>query len=462
MKGKSAETGARPGAALFRREAAAAFLLAAFLCGAHAAGLENESNTYPASPYNGLQLTYQISGARITKTVEDDNWTRTLTFTGTLERGTLRVAGEARRSGGWNPPTVSATLQVTVEVDGETKTANAELLRDSAAPFDVAVPIPQGAKKGRIVVELVGIYNVGTRNVKLIGHFERDAASGGEGGGGEKKPPEDEVVTPKKKAPKPPEPVPPGAAGLSGKISGCQRDPFGRASGPDLSLPGAVVIAGQGIDFETGLTGEDVVKNADLIAGMTTTDARGEYRLDIPPGVYRVIIWRRHYVPQIDSRVTAPGVHNSSICDNIDRPATHESLRFSPDRQRSSDFGPEQRFPEWDKRDSGFIVSYPRILQFKGGDYSYIARHEGVLIRRNTDGKEAVVAADASSHEVAARFKNALERDGGLADQLGKALSGDVRAFDGALYIQVFQGGALVHEVSSGVVWISRHGRRRQ
>lgn len=461
MNSSSVETSTIAGTGRLGRAAAAAFLLAAFLGGAIAAGLENESSTYPASPYNGLQLTYQISGARITKTVEDDNWTRTLTFTGILERGTLRIAGEARRSGGWNPPTISATLQVTVEVDGETNTSKAELLRDSTAPFDVAVPIPQGAKKGRIVVELVGIYNVGTRNVKLIGHFDRDAASGGAGAGDtEKAPPEDTAVKPKKKPAATPPPVPPGAAGLSGKISGCQRDPFGRASGPDLPLPGAVVIAGRGIDFETGLTGEDVVKNADLIAGMTTTDARGEYRLDIPPGDYRLIIWRRHYVPQIDGKVTAPGVHNSSICDNIDRPATHESLRFSPDRPRSSDFGPQQRFPEWDKRDSGFIVSYPRILQFKGGDYSYIARQEGVLIRRNTDGVEAIVAADDSSHEVAARFKGALSRDAGLADQLGAALSGDVRAFDGALYIQVFQGGALVHEVSSGVIWISRHGRR--
>jgi len=461
MKGMSKETRTTSGAGGFRRVAAAALLLPAFLYGAIAAGLENESTTYPASPYNGLQLTYQISGARITKTVEDDNWTRTLTFQGILERGTLRVSGVARRTGGWNPPTVSATLQVTVEVDGKSDTAKAELLRDSTAPFDVAVPIPQGAKKSRIVVELVGIYSAGTRDVKLIGHFERDAASGG-AGDTEKVPPEDPAVKPKKIPVTAPPPIPPGAAGLSGKISGCQRDPFGRASGPDLPLPGAVVIAGRGIDFETGLTGEDVVKNADLIAGMTTTDSKGEYRLDIPAGAYRVIIWKRHYVPQIDSKVTAPGIHNSSICDNIDRPATHEALRFSNERRQSSDFGPGPRFPEWDKRDSGFIVSYPRILQFKSGDYAYIARQEGVLIRRNTDGAEAVVAADASSHPVADRFKNSLSRDPGLADQLGAALSGDARAFDGALFIQVFHGGALVHEVSSGVIWISRHGRRNR
>jgi len=433
------------------------------LSGVMGAGLENESKTYPASPYNGLQLTYQISGVRITSTTEDDNWTRTLTFKGELGTGVLRVAGLARRTGGWNPPTVSATLQVTVEVDGQSQSAKAELLRDSTAPFDVAVTIPQGAKSGRIVVELVGIYNVGTRNVKLIGQFNRDAAhSGGSGGDTGKIPPEDEARKSTKSTPPPePPPVPPGSVGLSGTITGCQRDPFGQASGPDLALPGALVIAGRDIDFETGLTGEDVVKNAKNVAGKTTTDANGAYRLDLPAGTYRVIVWRRHYVPQIDSKVTAPGIHNSSICDNIDRPATHETIRFSDERPRSSDFGPEQRFPEWDKRNAGYIVSYPRIVQFKGGDYHYIARHEGVLLRRNTDGAEAVVSAGPSRYPVADRFKDALKRDADLANQLGEAMSGDVSAFAGALYIQVFQGGALIHESSSGVIWISRHERRR-
>jgi len=136
------------------------------------------SGTYPAEPYNGLQVVYRLSGAVIKSQQENQDWTRTLSWEGTLTTGHLRLSGEARRFGGWTPPTVSANLLVVVEVDGQRKEVKEELLRDSTKSFDVSVPIPANAQKGSVRLELVGIYNVGTRDVKLIGSFKAGVETG--------------------------------------------------------------------------------------------------------------------------------------------------------------------------------------------------------------------------------------------------------------------------------------------
>ncbi len=319
---------------------AGALLLAVACLASSATAQPADSGTYPTEPYNGLQLNYVISGGRITSTEENDDWTRTLTFKGDLGSGRLGVSGVARRSGGWTPPTVSATLEVTVEVDGERQTAKAELLRDSTETFDVSLPIPPGATSGRIAVELVGIYNVGTRNVRLLGTFtRRGPAPNGSGRVESPPPPPPEVQRPRRRVP-PVDPEPPSATGgLMGTITGCRRDPLGRAIGPDEPLAGALVIAGRDLAFESGYTGEDTVKNARGVVAQGTTDARGLFALAVPAGIYEVIVWRRHYVPQVDSGIVAPAIHDRSICDNITAPVTHERLVFASSPAGSGEGG---------------------------------------------------------------------------------------------------------------------------
>ncbi len=105
------------------------------------------------------------------------------------------------------------------------------------------------------------------------------------------------------------------------------------------------------------------------------------------------------------------------------------------------------------------IVGYPKIKEFKG-DYGYSATEDGVALTRNTDGAKAAVKAGPSSRPVSERFKGALAKDPGLAKQLGEALTDEVPIFDGALTVQVFRGGTLIHEKASNLIWISRHGPR--
>jgi hypothetical protein len=106
------------------------------------------------------------------------------------------------------------------------------------------------------------------------------------------------------------------------------------------------------------------------------------------------------------------------------------------------------------------IVSYPKIKEFIG-DYKYTAREDGVALVRNTDGAKTLVKVGPTTRPAAERFRHVLEKDPGLARQLGDALTDEVSVYDDALRVQVFRGGALIYEKASDVIWISRHGPRR-
>jgi len=156
----------------------------------------------------------------------------------------------------------------------------------------------------------------------------------------------------------------------------------------------------------------------------------------VHPSVQRelggAVRWQNRWIVRIQMAVYPPGTNIDHVCAFKPKP---------PDE-------PEK--PE--------IIGYPKIKEFKG-DYRYSARDDGIVLIRNTDGARAMVPVRTAKN-AAARFRHVLANDAGLARQLGEALSGDVPVFDGALYVQVFRGGALIHETGSGVIWISRHKQR--
>jgi hypothetical protein len=118
---------------------------------------------------------------------------------------------------------------------------------------------------------------------------------------------------------------------LSGTVTGCQRDAFGAASGPNRPLSGVRVLVGQYMNYETGLTGVDFIKNPKGVFGDTTTNEEGNFTVTLPkPGVYEVVLWKRGYVTEITSKVGigAAATFHGSICDNIMAPATHQELAF--------------------------------------------------------------------------------------------------------------------------------------
>lgn len=114
-----------------------------------------------------------------------------------------------------------------------------------------------------------------------------------------------------------------GAAPLTGKISQWKH-------GKEVSLSGATVVVGKGIWLDTSKGMYDYVRGGS-VAGKTGTDSSGNYSLDLPPGKYKMIIWKGHYVPADGIDVTVPGTEDGSISydDQVGSSSRHHELHFA-------------------------------------------------------------------------------------------------------------------------------------
>lgn len=126
--------------------------------------------TFPASPFNGLQISYDVSGGTLGAATDKEGFTMSRVHdTGTLRPGMLTISGSARAANGWG-----AKLSVSVSVDGDTKTYSASCTNADFPwnhPFSVSVAVPEGAKAGRFTIAITGEYNAGTRSVIVSGNF---------------------------------------------------------------------------------------------------------------------------------------------------------------------------------------------------------------------------------------------------------------------------------------------------
>lgn len=108
----------------------------------------------------------------------------------------------------------------------------------------------------------------------------------------------------------------------------------------------------------------------------------------------------------------------------------------------------------------GLIIQYPRILEFKSGDWSYATYHGGVVLRDNVTGVKQTVWAGEPGHQVLGAFKSNLDSDPNLRANLGPALTDEVSVFNDALRVQIFAGGAMIFETRTAITWRSCHERR--
>lgn len=137
---------------------------------------------FPSEPFNGLQLSYSVSGATLESPKDSEGFTQTRSIEGTIEGNELTVSGVATAKNGWG-----ATIDVRVSVDGgEGKTFHEEkfpthgLLDDiMSQPFTVTVPIPADAKSASFTIDLTGSYNAGSRGVVVEGNLDRSSAPSG-------------------------------------------------------------------------------------------------------------------------------------------------------------------------------------------------------------------------------------------------------------------------------------------
>jgi hypothetical protein len=148
-----------------RRPARLALLLAAVLPAARAHG-----ETFPAQPFNGMQIVYSISGVTITRTQDAGGFTTSRQLEGTASGGEVRVSGSCRMGSGYY-----ADATVTVSAGGEEKSWKAHIPTGwpnfNSESFDVAVSVPAKAASVSVRVEMHGSYNAGGRGLVVDGSF---------------------------------------------------------------------------------------------------------------------------------------------------------------------------------------------------------------------------------------------------------------------------------------------------
>ena len=92
------------------------------------------------------------------------------------------------------------------------------------------------------------------------------------------------------------------------------------------ALVGVTVVAGVNLDCNTGQSGSDQIRGK--VTAKVTTDASGKYTLSLPTGKFTIIYWKEGYVPQVDSQVASPGVHDVEISKDKGMQGLHRNLTF--------------------------------------------------------------------------------------------------------------------------------------
>lgn len=137
------------------------------------------ADVFPGAPFNGLQVSYSVSGTTLGAPKDSEGFTLSRSVMGTLTGDELTVSGVATAMYGWG-----ATIDVSVMVDGEeAKTFHEEKLPEGglmpdpmSQPFTVTVPIPADAESASFSIRLAGSFNAGYRGVVIEGTLDRSAS----------------------------------------------------------------------------------------------------------------------------------------------------------------------------------------------------------------------------------------------------------------------------------------------
>jgi hypothetical protein len=132
-------------------------------------GYGQPKGIFPTDPFNGLQVNYEIRGAKVTKfaDVPGFTWTRTLTIAGFDGSGDLAISGTLTADWGYY-----ADVVVKVSAGGNTDSKTYKVLPKKPEPFGARVQVPKNAKTGGISIVMTGHYNAGTRGVVVRGSWD--------------------------------------------------------------------------------------------------------------------------------------------------------------------------------------------------------------------------------------------------------------------------------------------------
>jgi len=122
---------------------------------------------YPAEPFNGLQITYNVAGATLGEPEDTPGFTTSRRHSGVVHPGTLTVSGSGLGDGGYG-----ATLTVRVWAGAEERKLEEwiENTRGGAdsKSFSLSVPVAPGTTSAGFSIRLDGSYSMGGGHRGLV------------------------------------------------------------------------------------------------------------------------------------------------------------------------------------------------------------------------------------------------------------------------------------------------------
>ena len=131
---------------------------------------------FPQEPFNGMQITYRVTGATLGQPTDSSGFTTTRSLQGKITGDTLTVSGTVRMGMGYG---ADVTVSVWSGGQKDEKKFYVKNEGDSGNPtnFRVAVPVAQNAGTGGFTIRMDGRYSMGGGNRGLIvtGQFTQGA-----------------------------------------------------------------------------------------------------------------------------------------------------------------------------------------------------------------------------------------------------------------------------------------------
>jgi WD40 repeat protein len=106
------------------------------------------------------------------------------------------------------------------------------------------------------------------------------------------------------------------------------------------------------------------------------------------------------------------------------------------------------------------IAAYNKIGLFNKR-FSFVAYEDGIVVFDHDNSKEEIVRVDKPGHPVKGAFGSNLKTKERLPERLGAAVTGEVKVFDGALTVQLFEGGTQLFYPTVSKSWFGWHRKRR-
>jgi hypothetical protein len=129
------------------------------------------SGRYPESPdtWNGMVITYSISGVDLSAPSDTPGYTWTRDFNGTITGSTVTVSGNLHQENGYG---ADATVYLAVGSASESASYSGSINETNPIwdqPFSLSVNVPSGAQYGSFSISMEGIYNAGGRGLVVEG-----------------------------------------------------------------------------------------------------------------------------------------------------------------------------------------------------------------------------------------------------------------------------------------------------